>query len=550
MVGEAATAEGDLERTPFAHLLVYVLDKKLTGALILAPPEGPEHVVRLVRGVPVKVRPGDRHALLGEMLVEAGLIDDKTLEGALATPGLLGDILLLSGRIERDALEQVAEAQFVRRMVRLFSLPPATVYRYYDERDDLADYGGDPSCVDPLALMWAGIRAHGDASTMIEGTLARLGDADIKLHPAATVSRFGLDDEEDQLFAVLRDCPLSLAELTEASSPDVARRFVYALAITRQLSAGGTGPLPLGADPGPVSSGRTGTLTPASGSQLARMNLRSTVHRQGAAAPDLPGDGERSFISRRLRDRTGAESDEPPSSRQRDDPERPRASTDDRGEGSPTPTEPPISSVKPLETTAPSMVDSGVIALPKEPPPPAPQAADEAPPPFAAPSEEPAAAKDAETTPAEAKPVETTEPDPYAGLSAKELFELATVRLNERDVPGATAACEAGRKAAPNDPDLAALDVWMRAKGRGADVKALSIELDELLGAHEGHVAGRFYRAMLRKRLGREDGCASDLRQVLALDPAHAGATRELAALEAKQEPEERQGLLGRLFRR
>jgi hypothetical protein len=55
---------------------------------------------------------------------------------------------------------------------------------------------------------------------------------------------------------------------------------------------------------------------------------------------------------------------------------------------------------------------------------------------------------------------------------------------------------------------------------------------------------------MLRKRLGREDACLSDLRQVLAQAPKHAAAARELAALEAKQKPEERQGLLGRLFRR
>ena len=60
----------------------------------------------------------------------------------------------------------------------------------------------------------------------------------------------------------------------------------------------------------------------------------------------------------------------------------------------------------------------------------------------------------------------------------------------------------------------------------------------------------RFNRAMLRKRLGREDACVSDLRQVLALDPQHAGAARELGAFEAKPTPEDGQGLLGRLFRR
>src|ERR1700742_2003114 len=97
----SATAEGELARTPLAHLLVYALDRRLTGAMFLSSPTGVEHVVRFSRGVPIKVRPGDRHALLGQMLVDAGAIDEKTLEAALATQGLLGDVLLLAGRVER-----------------------------------------------------------------------------------------------------------------------------------------------------------------------------------------------------------------------------------------------------------------------------------------------------------------------------------------------------------------------------------------------------------------------------------------------------------------
>ncbi len=297
----SASAEGELARTPIAHLLVYALDQALTGALFLSPPEGAEHVVRLVRGVPVKVRPGDRWALLGEMLIEAGAIDAATLEAALATQGLLGDVLLLAGRVERDALERVAEAQFVRRMVRLFALPGATGYRYFDGHDALAEYGAGPACVDALALIWAGLRAHGEASTLLESTVARLGEAPLRLHPAATVARFGLDAEEEQVCEILKECPLTLAELGEASSPEAALRLAYALTITRQLDLGADS-LPLGADPG-FEDARAAAPSTA----VARMILRSTVHRAGAAAPDLPGDGERRTPSvagpRRARDR-------------------------------------------------------------------------------------------------------------------------------------------------------------------------------------------------------------------------------------------------------
>src|SRR6516225_3964558 len=113
MTGASATAEGELERTPLAHLLVYVLDRRLTGALFFTEPSGVEHVVRVCKGAPVKVKPGDRYLLLGEMLVEAGAIDEQTLHGALETKGLLGDMLLLAGCVERDVLEKVAEQQFI-----------------------------------------------------------------------------------------------------------------------------------------------------------------------------------------------------------------------------------------------------------------------------------------------------------------------------------------------------------------------------------------------------------------------------------------------------
>jgi hypothetical protein len=229
MVEASATAEGDLARTPLAHLLVYALDRRLTGALSLAPPEEPEHVVRLVRGVPVKVKPGDGFSPLGEMLIEAGAIDAKTLEAALATKGLLGDVLLLAGRVERDTLEKVAEEQFKKRMMRLFALPPATVYRYYDGHEALAEYGGDPASVDPLAILWTGIRAHGEVSVMMDATLARLGEVPLRISPVATVSRFGLDAEDTQIFERLSQeapaaAPVSGERAPRRPAPPRSRR--------------------------------------------------------------------------------------------------------------------------------------------------------------------------------------------------------------------------------------------------------------------------------------------------------------------------------------
>src|SRR5262249_8548831 len=162
---------------------------------------------------------------------------------------------------------------------------------------------------------------------------------------------------------------------------------------------------------------------------LGRLALRSTVHRMGAAAPDAPGDGERgvSVLSSR-RGRSGTE--DPPSSRS---------------------VPPPVSAVESV-----SVPESGGV---EASPPPAPTA----------------------TAPAPARPVESTalrsstpsideirasapdleapaaEADPFAGMTPAEICWLAKECLAERDLKGTVEACEAGCRAAPDDPDLISL---------------------------------------------------------------------------------------------
>lgn len=532
MAETSATAEGELGRTPLAHLLVYALDHRLDGALFLSEPEGPTHVVRLVRGVPVKVRPGDGYARLGEMLVEAGAIDEATLKGALETKGLLGDVLLLADRIERDTLERIAEAQFVRRMVRLFGLPKETGYRYHEGNDELADYGGDPASCDPIALIWAGLRAHAPRSALMEATLALVGEAPLRLAASATVSRFGLEGAEIALAEQLQRQPATATELAALAPAALVRSFVYALLITRQLDLGTGISAPLGAGDATRGSG------PGPGSSItavAKMQLRSHVHREGAAAPDLPGDGERGPVVPAVRgsNRRSTRLDGDPS-----DHEAPATTRSSESA--------PVSSVKTvpvaiLEDGPPSARESGVQPV------------------AAAPvirnvtttlRSEPAvrlSLAEAAALLAKEKPAA---PDPLRGLSVDELVALVRDRLAAKDPRGALAPCDAARKAAPEDPDVVALAVWVRSQAGGADVKALRLDLDELLRAHENHVDALFYRAMLRKRLN-DGGAQHDLRRVLELAPGHADAARELEAFEARQPAkQERPSLFGRLFKR
>ncbi len=70
-----------------------------------------------------------------------------------------------------------------------------------------------------------------------------------------------------------------------------------------------------------------------------------------------------------------------------------------------------------------------------------------------------------------------------------------------------------------------------------------------MLAVHASHVQGRYYRALLRRRLSDDPGAIRDLRRVIELFPAHAEAARELSLLEARR-PKEQGGFLGRLFKR
>ncbi|WP_437280709.1 hypothetical protein WME90_09155 [Sorangium sp. So ce375] len=299
-----ATAEGDLERTPFAHLFVYAVEHRLTGALILVEPTGAEHTVRIVRGTPVKIRPSDGYARFGEILLEEGVISAELLAEALATRGLLGDVLLLSGCLDTATIDWLAQVQFVRRMVRLFDLPPETKYRYFDGLDVLAEWGGDPAKVDPLALLWAGLRDHGERSTRLHRTLERIEAVPLRLHPALEPGRFGFREGELAVIDALQSSTPTLAVLVRSGvAPEMTvRKLIYALAITRYLDFG-TG--------GPVAAELSSSMPPASAASLSlgRLQLRPTVHRVGAAAPDPAGDGERApVLSRgRRRDRPSSE---------------------------------------------------------------------------------------------------------------------------------------------------------------------------------------------------------------------------------------------------
>src|SRR4051812_9430884 len=91
-----ATATGTLQATPFGHLLVYLLDRGLTGSLVLEEPNGDKHAIWFEAGAPAKVKTAAPVTYMGQVLVEQRAITrevyERTLQGALHERRLHGQV--------------------------------------------------------------------------------------------------------------------------------------------------------------------------------------------------------------------------------------------------------------------------------------------------------------------------------------------------------------------------------------------------------------------------------------------------------------------------
>src|SRR6476469_9290126 len=79
----APAATGTLAQKPLAHLLVYALERRLTGTLELRAPSGEHAFLVLDEGCIAKVETSDSATNLGRVLFELGHVDEPTLASSL-----------------------------------------------------------------------------------------------------------------------------------------------------------------------------------------------------------------------------------------------------------------------------------------------------------------------------------------------------------------------------------------------------------------------------------------------------------------------------------
>ncbi len=193
-----------MAQTPLLHLYVYLLDKSLSGTLVLTTQAGARAAASFDEGAPTRV------------MDVAGI------------------------RVsERTPLERV--------MVKLCELEPETRYAFYGGQDLLADRNIEVPRIEPLAIVMACARAC-VGSPQAEATLRRIAEVAMGLAPAAMPERFRLSPEEGALVQRLRKQRTTLADLAKTSGvpPRIVRGVIYGLTITRHLDFGGSTRPPVG----------------------------------------------------------------------------------------------------------------------------------------------------------------------------------------------------------------------------------------------------------------------------------------------------------------
>jgi DnaJ-domain-containing protein 1 len=557
-----ATAEGNLQATPFGHLLVYLLDRGMTGSIVLQEASGEKHAIWFETGAPAKVKTARPVTYLGQVLVEQRLITrevyERTLQGALHERRLHGQVLLETGAITERALRDALREQLARQVLWLFKLAPSTLYGYFDQVNLLERWGAPEGLrTRPLALIWRGLRRHASAAE-IETVTARLGERPIELHVDAPIRRFRFESSEQTLIDVLRAKPQSLSSLIRsglAPAEDV-KRLVYVLVILRQLELGVPGAEPVGVDEMPSSSRMAVAPVAGRSSMPDTEKARTPVPAGHASIPDVEHviPSQRPSGDHRVATPPPGARSMPPAARSSSpvpaSPHRPVASPPPVGTGTAearleldalthrlSGTHYEVLGV-PNDASA-LVIQNAFFALAKKWHPDRLRAEladlkEQATRAFARVSEASQTLSDPEARRAYDASLATVAVSAdeaeqvHKVLKATTAYQKAEVLLRRGALALAEKEAQIAFENDPSQADHVAIHVWIQAQKPNADLTGLAVQLEKAAKAEPNNLRVRWYRGQLLKRLGRPRDALLDFKFIVERDPRHTDAHREV----------------------
>lgn len=273
------TASGSFAKTPFPHLVVYALERRLSGTFELRQGMAPRATMLVVSGCPAKVRLAQPGLSLGEVMSELGMVAPEHLHASLAQMGqgrLHGQILLEMGAISPEALDAGLRAQVERKVEALFTLGGDTTFDYFDGVDLLQHVGGPPTPIDPFPVLWRGVR-EAPAWEHVDATLRRIGTAHLRASQLSQLERFAWSRQELDVVEMLRQRPLRLVDVTNMLGATLGQTLAYFLLIMKQVELVDPAQMPVA--PAPRAQAQASMQGPPSGQAFARVELKRQTHR-------------------------------------------------------------------------------------------------------------------------------------------------------------------------------------------------------------------------------------------------------------------------------
>ncbi len=234
------TAEGTLAARPLTHLLVYTRTRRMTGRLVLRAPDGTGGAIALWNGHIAAARTAPPIAYFGSVAAELGFVDgltaDATLRDAMGQKRLHGEVLVERGKITTAQRDQVLAEQTSRKVHKLFALPPASVFAFYEDPPSMAE---PPLALDAILPVWRAIR-DGSSDASVRDVVAPFVAAQLRVVDEAPFARAGFSPQEKIIAQSLKARPMSIAQLRAqfpAFPHEKLDRIVYLLLIIKAAEA-------------------------------------------------------------------------------------------------------------------------------------------------------------------------------------------------------------------------------------------------------------------------------------------------------------------------
>jgi curved DNA-binding protein CbpA len=542
----APSAQGTLAETPLSHLLVYALDHRLEGTLVIEEPGQRRHAIYFAGGTPTIVHSAEPVIRLGDLLVRLGSVPPGAVEPALvrarADRKLFGAALVESGTITAEVLGQALIEQMAQTLLFLHSRPGESAFGYYDGINYLERLVPISLRPNPLPLIWRLFRDAADERRVVE-VVNRLGEGSVRLHVAAPIAKFGFEPRVQAVVDVLRAKPQPLLELFgRALVPEsTLQRLLYMWCMLRHLDLPGTAP-PVGAQttppPGPLPLTSVRPAAPSRSPAPPPQRSMSPSPAQVAPAPAMtpapaPSPDRASQVPPVQRPRM-------PSSPES---ETLRADIKRRAEE----TNASYYEILGVPRDAPSTaIQSAFFQLAKtlHPDRLGPDLAD---------MRDLASRVFARLSEAHQVLADTRKRREYDSriqigaetgedqeqvqrvLRAATAYQKALVLLKRQNLDAAEQEAKLAADGDPDQADYIALLSWIQSMKPNAELGLLLVKLDKAADMEENNLRVRWYRGQLLKRLGKDGRALQDFRFILERDPKHVDAQREIRLFEMRR---------------